>query len=107
MKGKILFSALMLFALETPLLSYAATDAQPQQGTYVKDSVITTKIKAKLATEHFSSLTKIAVDTDKDGAVWLTGTAANQKDIDRAIAIAHATDGVSSVENQLRITPTE
>ncbi|MGO9540822.1 MAG: hypothetical protein ACLPN2_09545, partial [Terriglobales bacterium] len=34
-------------------------------GTYVKDSAITTKVKAKLAAKHMSTLTKISVDTDK------------------------------------------
>src|SRR6516164_4566291 len=38
---------------------------------FVKDSVITTKIKSKLATEHITSLAHIRVDTDKDGVVWL------------------------------------
>jgi len=34
-------------------------------GTYVKDSVITVKIKAKLAEEHLASVGHIKVDTDK------------------------------------------
>lgn len=103
MKGKILFSALMLILLETPLLSFADADVHPV--TYVKDSVITAKIKAKLAAEHFSSLTKINVDTDQDGAVWLTGSAADQADIDKALSIAHSTEGVSTVKSQIVIKP--
>jgi len=32
-------------------------------------------VKAKLAEKHLSTLTRISVDTDKDGVVWLSGTA--------------------------------
>lgn len=109
MKGKILFSGLMLIALEVPLLSYADSDANSSGShavAYVKDSVITTKIKSKLAAEHFSSLTNINVDTDKDGAVWLTGSAATQADIDKAVLIAHGTEGVTSVTSKITIKPT-
>lgn len=43
--------------------------------TYVKDSVITTKVKANLAEKHVSTLTNIQVDTDSHGIVWLSGNA--------------------------------
>lgn len=108
MKDKILLSGLMLIALDTPFLSYADADADSSgshAAAYVKDSVITTKIKAKLATEHFSSLTQINVDTDKDGAVWLTGSAATQADIDKALSIVRSTAGVTSVKNQITVKP--
>ena len=39
----------------------------------VKDSVITTKIKAGLAAEEMFSLVHISVDTDHEGAVTLSG----------------------------------
>src|SRR5262249_60723205 len=42
---------------------------------FVKDSVITTKIKSKLATEHIPSLGRIRVDTDADGVVYRSGRA--------------------------------
>jgi hypothetical protein len=35
--------------------------------------VITTKVKAKLAEEKMSTLTKIQFDTDRNGAVFLSG----------------------------------
>lgn len=71
--------------------------------TYVKDSVITTKIKAKLAADHPGSLKHIEVDTDKDGVVWLSGTANTQAEIDQVVATAHNTDGVKSVKNDIKI----
>ena len=38
----------------------------------MKDSVITTKIKTKLAAEHLTSMGRIKVDTDANGVVDLT-----------------------------------
>jgi hyperosmotically inducible protein len=70
---------------------------------FVKDSAITTKIKAKLAAEHLTSLGRIHVDTDKDGVVWLSGTARTQEAIDEAVSIARSTEHVKSVHNDLSI----
>jgi len=67
----------------------------------VKDSVITTEIKTKLAAEHLTSLGRIHVDTDKDGIVWLTGSARSQEAIDKAVSIAKGTEHVKSVHNTL------
>ena len=75
----------------------AATDA----GVYVKDSVITTKVKTKLAAKHLSTLTNIKVDTDKDGVVWLSGTAPTKDASDLAEMITKDTDGVRSVHNEI------
>ena len=71
--------------------------------TFVKDSAITTKIKSKLAAEHVGSLATIHVDTDKDGVVWMSGTAKTQKDIDQAVSIAKSTEGVKSVKNDVKV----
>jgi len=71
--------------------------------TFVKDSVITTKIKTKLASEHPGSLKHVQVDADKDGTVWMSGTVNSQEEIDQAIAIARHTDGVKSVKNDLKV----
>ena len=70
---------------------------------FVKDSAITTKIKAKLATEHITSLGRIHVDTDTDGVVWLRGTARTQEAADKAEAIAKETEGVKAVHSHIRI----
>jgi len=74
---------------------------------FVKDSAITTKIKSKLAAEHVSSLAHVRVDTDKDGVVWLSGTAPNKDAVRRAEDIARNTDGVRSVHNELVVRPAE
>jgi hyperosmotically inducible periplasmic protein len=76
-----------------------------QPASYVNDSVITTKVKTKLAAKHMSTLTNIKVDTDGEGVVWLSGKAPNQDASDLAAMIAKDTDGVRSVHNKILITP--
>ena len=83
-------------------MSVVAAEAA-DAGVYVKDSVITTKVKAKLAAKHMSTLTKISVDTDKDGVVYLTGTAPTKDASDLAEMIAKDTDGVRSVHNKIAV----
>jgi hyperosmotically inducible protein len=70
-------------------------------GAYVKDSVITTKVKAKLAAKHLSTLTNIQVDTDDQGVVWLSGKAPTNDARDLAGMIAKDTDGVTAVRNKI------
>jgi hyperosmotically inducible protein len=70
---------------------------------FVKDSAITTKIKTKLAAEHITSLGRIHVDTDKNGVVWLSGSARSQEAIDKAGSIARETEHVKSVHNDIKI----
>jgi hyperosmotically inducible protein len=74
-----------------------------QAGNYVKDSVITTKVKTKLAAKHMSTLTNIKVDTDEQGVVWLSGKAPTQDASDLATMIAKDTDGVTAVHNHIVI----
>jgi hyperosmotically inducible protein len=83
-------------------MSVVAAEAA-DAGVYVKDSVITTKVKAKLAAKHMSTLTKISVDTDKDGVVYLTGTAPTKDASDLAEMLAKDTDGVRSVHNKIAV----
>jgi hyperosmotically inducible protein len=71
--------------------------------TFVKDSAITTKIKTELAAEHLTSMGRIHVDTDKDGVVWLSGSARSQGAIDKAVSIASNTAHVKSVRNDITI----
>ena len=70
-------------------------------GAFVADSVITTKVKAKLAEKHLSTLANIRVDTDNAGVVWLSGKAPSQDAHDLAGMIARDTDGVKSVHNHI------
>jgi hyperosmotically inducible protein len=105
MNIKIVTTCLLAGALVLPVAGYAAdgdTDRSSPK-TFVKDSVITTKIKTELAGEKLSSLVHIKVDTDAKGVVSLSGTAANQAAVDRAVAIARGVKGVASVQNDIKI----
>ena len=70
---------------------------------FVKDSAITMTVKAKLAAEHITSLGRIHVDTDKNGVVWLSGSARTQEAIDKAVSIAKGTEGVKGVHSHIKI----
>jgi hyperosmotically inducible periplasmic protein len=74
---------------------------------FVKDSVITTKIKTKLAADHITSVGHIHVDTDADGVVWLSGTARSEEAVERAVNIARDTDGVRGVKSHLKVRADE
>jgi osmotically-inducible protein OsmY len=50
-------------------------------------------------------LTRIKVDTDANGVVYLSGRAPTQDAIDMATMIAKDTDGVKSVHNDVAIQP--
>ncbi|MGZ8271764.1 MAG: BON domain-containing protein [Methylophilus sp.] len=105
MKIKLATACFLLGTLIAPIAGYSAdsdTDRSHPK-TFIKDSVITTKIKAKLAEEKMDSLVHIRVDTDSDGIVWLNGTANTQEQIDKAGSIAHDTEGVTSVKNDIKI----
>jgi len=106
MKHRIFASmAVVAAALALPMVSHSADTESTKAKTnqYVNDSVITTKVKAELAAEKVSSLVKIQVDTDNAGVVTLSGTAANQMAKDKAVSIAQAVKGVTSVDNQIKV----
>ena len=100
--------AAIIFAVGALLLPSAgqAADSDSARASvkqFVKHTVITTKIKKDLAEEKVSSLAKIRVSTDQYGAVTLTGRANDQAAASKAVAIALAVDGVSSVDSHIRV----
>lgn len=105
MKIKLAATCIIISTLLAPVMAYAedhdADHAHPM--AWVKDSMITTKIKAKLATDHPGSMKHIQVDTDKNGVVWLTGTANTQAEINQAITLARNTEHVKSVWSDLKV----
>jgi hyperosmotically inducible protein len=82
---------------------YKADSDTSHPGAYVKDSVITAKVKSKLAAKHMATLTNVKVDTDNQGVVWLSGKAPTQDASDLAAMIAKDTDGVTSVHNKIMV----
>ena len=105
MKYQLATTCFVIGTVLAPFGAYAADSDKDRSiaASVVKDSVITTKIKAKLAAEHLGSAKHIKVDTDMNGVVWMTGTANSQAEVDKAIAIARATEGVKSVNNRLKV----
>lgn len=105
MKHKLATACFVIGAMAAPALVYAADSDSDRNkpATFVKDSAITTKIKAKLASENLDSLNTIRVDTDKDGVVWISGTAKNQDVANKAVMIARNTEGVRSVHNEIKV----
>ncbi|MFZ3088474.1 MAG: BON domain-containing protein [Methylotenera sp.] len=105
MKIKLATTCFLLGTLLVPIAGYSADSDldRSHPKAFVKDSIITTKIKAKLAEEKIGSLVHIKVDTDSNGIVWLSGTAKTQEQIDKAVSIAHDTEGVTSVNNDIKI----
>jgi hyperosmotically inducible protein len=110
MNKKLTVTTFMLGAMLVSLTSYAA-DADNSASdkttakTYVSDSVITTKVKAKLAEAKLGTLVHVSVDTDNKGVVTLSGTAKTQEVADKAGQIATGTEGVTSVQNNIKVVP--
>lgn len=104
-KTKLATCCFVAGALFVPFATLAADgDADRKHPVaFVKDSIITTKVKAKLAADKMGSLAHIRVDTDSNGMVVLSGTARNQESADKALEIARATEGVSSVQSTITI----
>ena len=105
MRNLVATTCFVLGTMLAPVAAYAADgDAdRADPATFVKDSVITTKIKTKLAAEHLGSAKHISVDTDRDGIVWMSGTANSQEEVNQAVAIARNTEGVKMVKSDLKV----
>ncbi len=106
MRHLVLSSVLAISVTAIPLV-LANETAMESDGSHhiVKDSVITTKVKSKLAAKHLDTLTSIKVDTDENGVVWLSGRAPTQDAVDLATMIAKNTEGVTSVHNDVAVEP--
>jgi hyperosmotically inducible protein len=106
MKNKLGITCVVFGALLGSAMAMADQDSDADRShpqAFVKDSAITIAIKTKLAAEHITSLGRIHVDTDKDGVVWLKGSARTQEAADKAESIARETEGVKSVHSHIKI----
>src|ERR1700688_2698844 len=109
MKHKLTTMLMIIGVLLGPVVAVSVAAAEDSDAdrshpkAFVKDSAITTKVKAQLATEHITSLGNIHVDTDADGVVWLHGTAHTQEAADKALAIARETEGVKGVHSRIKV----
>jgi len=105
MNIKLATGVFIIGSLLAPMAAHAedADSDRSHPMTFVKDSAITTKIKAKLAAEKIKSLVNIKVDTNSKGMVVLSGIVRTQEEADKAVSIAQGTEGVTSVTSKLRI----
>jgi len=109
MKTGLLKSCFIIGALVAPLSGYSAdtptnapASAKESPKEFVKDSVITTKIKAEFAKDKQISAMRIKVKTAK-GVVKLTGKAKSKEEADKAVSVAQDTKGVVSVTNNIQV----
>ena len=94
-----------------PVAAHAADKAPEKKGETLlqktkeitEDATITGKIKAELAKDRTVSALGINVDTNK-GVVTLSGNAKSKEEVDKAVAIAKNTGGVSSVKNDIKVS---
>lgn len=80
-----------------------ARDQQPV-GSYIDDSVLTTRVKAKFANDPAVSAMAIQVETLK-GTVQLSGFAKSSDEKNKAGMLARDTSGVKSVVNDIVVRP--
>ncbi len=84
----------------------AATEATVDKASnVVADATITGKVKAAIFAEPGLKSLQIDVDT-RNAIVTLSGSVGSQGDKDRAIQLAQAVDGVTTVVDQLAIKTT-
>lgn len=71
-------------------------------GRQIDDTVITSKLNAKLAADPDVNLRDVSVQTD-EGVVTLTGRVGSSQARSEADRLARETDGVSKVRNDLAV----
>jgi osmotically-inducible protein OsmY len=99
-KINLVVRVLAVLLLIAALAACASTPKKASTGEYVDDSVITTKVKAKLAGEDWTSPFKISVETFK-GVVQLSGFVNSKEQVEWAGNIARGVQGVRDVKNDL------
>jgi osmotically-inducible protein OsmY len=90
-------AALLLFAL-----GCASTSTTQSTGEYVDDTVITTRVKTAILNEPSLKVSQINVETYKS-VVQLSGFVDNGASMTKAVEVARAVKGVSSVKNDMRL----
>lgn len=102
MKIKFAGTLAMVTMLLGPVAVYATDTSTDNTGQYLSDAAITVKVKAAFAEDKWVKGRHISVRTDH-GVVDLTGTVDNQRESDRATALATKVESVRAVHNNLRI----
>ena len=95
-------AAAALFAISATLVACASGPRTEGTAEYVDDTVITTRVKSAVFAEPTLKSAEINVETFK-GRVQLSGFVASQNDINRAVVVARAVPGVTSVTNDMKL----
>ena len=80
----------------------SAAPASTTVGTVIDDTVVTTKVKSALLADPDIKSFDLKVETRK-GVVQLSGFVDNQAQIDRALSVTRAVQGVVSVDNNISL----
>ena len=99
--SKYLSAAFLALTLLTAV-GCASTSKSEGTGEYVDDTVITSKVKAAILGESTLKSAEINVETYK-GIVQLSGFVSSQAAASKAVELARAVKGVSSVKNDMHI----
>ncbi len=99
---KPLVLATLLAVAAVSSIGCASTRTSEGTGEYVDDTVITAKVKSAFLGEKGLKVAEINVETFK-GVVQLSGFIESRADADRAIGLARAVSGVTSVKDDMRI----
>ena len=99
---KPLVLATLLAVAAVSSIGCASTRTAEGTGEYVDDTVITAKVKSAFLGEKGLKVAEINVETFK-GVVQLSGFIESRADADRAIGLARAVSGVTSVKDDMRI----
>jgi hyperosmotically inducible protein len=92
-------TALLLTGCDKPPQTAGAPPPTVSVGTEIDDGVVTTRVKSALLADNDVKSFDFKVDTRK-GEVMLSGFVDNQAQLDRALAVVRATDGVKSIDNR-------
>jgi osmotically-inducible protein OsmY len=95
-------SAFLVAALMVSALGCASQSEPQSPGAYMDDSWITTKVKTAILNEPSLKVMQINVETYK-GVVQLSGFVDSAASQAKAVEIARAVKGVTSVKNDLRL----
>lgn len=92
-----------LIAAAAAALIFSAGVASAEGSEHpVKDSVITTKVKAELVKDDTTKARHINVTT-RNGVVTLSGTVDSETEKEKAAQDAQLVEGVASVDNKLMV----
>jgi osmotically-inducible protein OsmY len=100
MKARYAVAAVLTAVTLTVATGCAVTRHQETTGAYVDDTVVTTRVKTKFATDQTVSAMAIQVETLK-GVVQLSGFAKSSEEKMKAEEIARSVSGVVDVRNDI------